>query len=82
VLAAPAPQPDAQANHAALLLCTQVANELLSRTQRVSVITPAHGDTSCTAVRVTELQRPECDADIERSLVESLTRMHEAWLSC
>jgi hypothetical protein len=54
---------------------TQIANELLSRTQRVSIIAAGQGG----GTTVTELVRPDCDADIERTLVDHIARMHAAW---
>ena len=56
----------------------QVANELLSRTQRVLIVTRSDG---AGAPLVRELQRPAGDADIERVLVDDVARLHDAWRS-
>ena len=80
----------ARARHACLAalpsLCTdagcapriQVANELMSRTQRVLIVTRSDG---AGAPLVRELQRPACDADIEHVLVDDVARLHDAWRS-
>ena len=57
----------------------QIANELLTRTQRVLIVTRADAAAEGAAATVKELVRPDSDADIERVLVAETARMHETW---
>ena len=60
------------------LFGAQVANELLTRTQRLLVVT-AVGDGDGGASQFKELLRPKSDVDIERALVDEISSMHDAW---
>ena len=55
-----------------------MANELLSRTQRLLLVTAADDGEEGTA-RFRELLRPKSDVDIERVLVDEISSMHDAW---
>lgn len=59
----------------ALILLRQVANELLSRAERVLIITRNE------VLRVEELRREPGGAELERALVEAVSLKHACWLA-
>jgi len=58
-----------------LMPLRQVANELLSRAERVTIV--SRGE----AFHVEELRRGSQGVELERSIVEAVSRKHDRWLA-